>query len=227
MQIPEDKVLKKIWAEVPPDYYFRLNYFQKLWHEWKWLVIRHLITHGRGSPAEHSRKRREKHMRILEIGCAGGHLSGLLAGVFPDAEVVGVDVYESAIEEARRRWPNLTFQVADAHRLPFKNGVFDLVMMSETIEHLVDPEKVLHEIGRVLKKDGRALVEMDSGSPLFRLVWFFWTRFGRGRVWSQAHLHPFTAGELENLITGNGFHIREKMFSHFGMAVSFLVSRKN
>ncbi len=208
--------LHKIWAEVPSDYYFHLNYLQKLWHEWKWLVIKHLVSQTGGIP-----------QTVLEVGCSSGHLSGLLHQLFPQAHITGIDVYGPALAEAKKRYPTLKFQVADAHSLPFPNHSFDLIVCSETIEHVVDPSKVLHEIARVLKKDGQALVEMDRGSVPFRIIWWGWTKFGKGRVWKNAHLHPFKAQELEQLISSNGFMINKKNFSHFGMAVSFLVSRKH
>lgn len=212
--LPDETTLKDIWSAVPPNYYFNLNYFQKLWHEWKWLVFQHLLSSA-NTP-----------VRILEVGCSAGHLSRLLLDLFPNAHITGLDVYKGAIVEARRRFPQLTFVVGDAHNLPFKTNTFDLVVCSETIEHVVEPERVLHEIARVLKPTGRALIEMDSGSIPFRLVWWFWTQWGRGKVWKDAHLHPFSARELESLIVSNGFIIKKGVFSHFGMMVSFLVSQK-
>lgn len=214
-QLPTEKELQKIWSEVPPDYYFKLNYFQNLWHEWKWLVIKHLVSKNGKIPTT-----------ILEVGCNAGHLSGLLHTLFPKAKITGIDVYGASIEEAKKRYPGITFKVADAHKLPFKDNSFGLVVCSETIEHVIDPKKVLEEINRVLKPDGEALIEMDSGSSLFRIIWWFWTTFGKGTVWKNAHLHPFTAKELEALICGNGLSIEQKMFSHLGMAVSFLVRKK-
>ena len=216
MHIPNSKRLREIWAEVPADYYFQLNYFQNLWHEWKWIVIKHLVSKNGKTPKT-----------ILEVGCNAGHLSGLLHTIFPKAKITGIDVYDQSIVEAKKRYPAITFKVADAHKLPFRDKSFDLVVCSETIEHVVDPAKVFHEISRVLKPGGEVLVEMDSGSALFRTIWWFWTTFGKGKVWKNAHLHPFTAKELELLIRGNGFTIDQKMFSHLGMAVSFLVNKKS
>ncbi len=216
MSVPTSDQLEDIWAEVPSDYYFNLNALQRLWHEWKWLVLKYLATLDAYDPKT-----------ILEVGCAGGHLSGLLAQLFPEARITGVDVYAPAIKEAKKRFPQLTFKAADAHSLPFKTHTFDLVLSSETIEHVVDPAKMLGEIARVMKPGGKAIVEMDSGSALFRLIWFFWTRWGRGVVWKNAHLHPFSASELECLIKGNGFIIKRKILSHFGMAVSFLISHNS
>lgn len=214
--LPDKSTLKKIWAEVPPDYYYQLNWLQRQWHNRKWKIIHSLVTQNLFNPKT-----------ILEIGCSSGHLSQLLSETFPQAKVTGVDVYKPAIIEAKKRHPHLTFKVADAHNLPFPDKSFDLVVCSETIEHVVDPGKVIHEMTRVLTPNGRALIEMDSGSPLFRLVWFFWVTWGKGKVWKHAHLHPFTAKKLEKEIAGNGFVVREKKFSHLGMAVSFLVTRSD
>lgn len=214
MSLPSKAQLKEIWSEVPADYYYHLNLFQKLWHEWKWLVFRHLLTTRKTSPK-----------RILEVGCAGGHLTGLLHQLYPKAAAVGIDVYAPAIQEAKKRHPAITFTVADAHKLPFKDDFFDIVVSSETIEHVVDPTKMLNEIKRVMSKNGVALIEMDSGNWLFRIIWFFWTRFGKGKVWGRAHLHPFHQAELEAVIKECNFIIDEKIVSHFGMAVTFLLKK--
>ncbi len=209
---PNQKALKKIWGQVPADYYYNLNWLQQIWHGMKWRVFKNLLI---GS----------KPRQILEIGCSSGHLSGQLAALFPTSHITGIDVYAPAIKEAQRRFPKLSFIVADAHQLPFKNNLFDLVLCSETIEHVSNPKKMLHEIARVMKRDGSVLIEMDSGSWLFRIIWWWWTTFNRGKVWQGAHLYPFTAQELEHLIVNNGFRVQKKVFSHFGMAVSFLVKK--
>jgi len=216
MKLPKHYELERIWAEVPVDYYFRQNLLQRLWHGHKWLVFKRLILDSTSSPKS-----------ILEVGCASGHLTNLLANLFPHAQVVGVDIYKPAIIEAKKRFPKLSFMTADAHKLPFPKYLFDLVISGETIEHVVDPAQMLHEIARVLKPSGSALIEMDSGNWLFRWIWWFWTHFGKGKVWKDAHLHPFTARELEALITHNGFRVKRKSFSHLGMAVSFLISPKS
>ena len=215
MPIPSAKKLQKIWAQVPPDYYFHLNVFQRLWHERKWRVFEEVLANLNSPP-----------QTILEVGCAGGHLSHLLSQLFPKSQVTGIDVYKSAITEAKTRYPKLNFKVADAHKLPFPKHTFDLVMCSETIEHLTRPKTALHEIHRVLKPAGHALIEMDSGSLLFRIIWWGWTSFGPGRVWKHAHLHPFSARELDQLIRTNGFATQRRRSSHLGMAVTFLVQPK-
>lgn len=214
------KRLKKIWAQVPPDYYdkgIKNNHLQKIWHNRKLSQILKLL------PKE---KYHRQTLKILDVGCSSAVLTAEIAKVLPKSKVTGLDSYKEAVVFARKKYPHISFVVADAHRIPFKNKVFDIVVCTETLEHVLDPKLVLSEIKRVLKKDGQAIISMDSGSILFRAIWFFWTKT-KGRVWENAHLHEFNAKLLENSIKQAGFKIRKKDFSHFGMAVTFLASHNS
>lgn len=205
-----EKRLKKIWAQVPADYYdegIKKNMLQKIWHGTKLRQILKILP-----------KDAEK---ILDIGCSSGVLTAQIAKALPKSKVTGLDSYDKAIIFARAKYPKITFVVADAHKLPFGNKSFDLIICTETLEHVIDPGKVLSEMQRVLKKNGRAIISMDSGSLLFRSAWYFWTKT-KGKVWKDAHLHEFNAQILEDLIIRSKFRIKKKIFSHLGMAITFL-----
>lgn len=159
--------------------------------------------------------------KVLDIGCSSGVLTAEVAKALPKSKVVGLDSYRDAILFAREKYPNISFVCADAHKLPFKNHSFDLIICTETLEHVVDPRKTLLEMKRVLKNKGRAIISMDSGSLMFKTIWFFWTKT-KGRVWQNAHLHEFNSYILENLIREVGFKIKKKNITHLGMAVVFL-----
>ncbi len=204
----------KILRQVPIDYYDRGiqdNLLQKIWHTHKINVFRYLI--------------KDKDINnILDVGCASGILTSQIAKLFPNAKVTGVDLYKDAIQYAKKKYINLKFLVADAHKLPFKDNSFDLTVCYETIEHVTDPLLMIKEIHRVTKKTGISILAMDSGSLLFRIVWFVWEK-SRGKVWQGAHLHPYHHHELENVIKKAGFKIIKKHFSHFGMEVIFVLKK--
>ena len=65
---------------------------------------------------------------------------------------------------------------------------------------------------------------MDSGSLLFRIVWWFWEN-SKGQVWQGAHLHPFHHNELEELIKKAGFSVQDKIFSFLDMEVTFVLKK--
>lgn len=206
------KRLVEIWAQVPADYYdqgIAKNPLQKLWHTQKLQEVIKLLP--------------KDAKRVLDIGCSSAVLTAEVAKNLPSAKVTGIDSYKKAIDFAKSKYPSLELLVADAHKLPFKDNVFDLVICTETLEHVTDPKKTLLEIKRVLTKNGKAIISMDSGSLAFRIIWYFWTKT-KGRVWENAHLHEFNAKVLEDLIRQVGFKITKKVYSHLGMAVTFLVA---
>lgn len=207
--------LLKIWEQVPPDYYFKgvkTNFFQWIWHDHKFNSFKRLV------------KDRSNVGNILDVGCADGTLTNKIAQTFPKSKVVGIDVYSKALNLARKKYPRIKFIKANAHKLPFQKNAFDLIVCFETIEHVVDPIKVLKEIRRVLRPSGQAIVVMDSGSLLFRLIWWVWEHT-KGKVWAGAHLHPFTHQELGETIEKAGFKVLKKNFSHLGMEVIFVLKK--
>src|ERR1041385_1219530 len=90
--------------------------------------------------------------RVLDVACGVGYGSEILrqAGA---TIVIGVDL---AFEAFPTNGPGAQalFTNADAGRLPFGDGTFDVVVSFETIEHVPQPELLLQEIRRVLKRDG-------------------------------------------------------------------------
>ncbi len=76
--------------------------------------------------------------RILDLGTGTGVVALALAERYPAAVVVGVDISGGMIDEARRKLsPELadrvSFEVGDAAALPFPDGDFDLVVLSNMI----------------------------------------------------------------------------------------------
>jgi ubiquinone/menaquinone biosynthesis C-methylase UbiE len=62
--------------------------------------------------------------------------------------VVGVDLTAEMVKQARalarkERAGNVSFRVADAMRLPFRDGAFDVVVTRASFHHFPDPEQIL------------------------------------------------------------------------------------
>lgn len=210
------KKLKKTWEQVPPDYYekgIKTNIFQFIWHSWKWATMKRILEKINLRPT-----------KILDVGCASGHITEKIAKLFPNSQVFGLDAYEQAVKLGKKLHQGIYLKVGDVHKLPFRDETFDLITCIETLEHLENPEKALLEIKRVLKKNGKVLVGQDTNNWLFRLVWFFWTK-GKGKVWAGSHINPLTTKLLENLIKKVGFKIKLQEFSQADLEVFFLAEK--
>lgn len=208
--------LYKVWNQVPVSYYqqgVKKNLFQYLWHTHKINLAKRILS-------------QLKFSNCLDVGCASGYMISRIYSIFPKAKYFGIDIYENAIDYAKKTYPDIDFKLASADKLPFKDNSFDVILFYETIEHVENPNNCLMEIKRVLKKRGTLILTMDSGSLLFRLVWFVWENT-KGKIWKGAHLHPFHHSQLEKLIQNSGFKIRNKIFSFFGMEVTFVLGKSD
>lgn len=205
--------LKNIWSKVPPDYYEKgiaKNFFQKFWHTRKWMVVKEMFE---GNPGN-----------VLDVGCASGWLAARITKILPQASVTGVDVSQKMIKYGRFKYPDINFVQADAQKLPFPKESFDLIVCTETLEHVVDPLGVLLEIRRCLAKKGEAIISMDTGSLLFKIIWFFWVKT-KGKVWQKAHLHKFNQDKLKKLFKKANFRIKKQRISHLGMEMTFKLKK--
>ncbi len=88
-----------------------------------------------------------KGKRILDFGCGSGASTAILARMFPDAEIVGVELFEPLLSIARKRIEHYNFsnarlyQSPDGTNLPENIGQFDFVIMSAVYEHLLPTER--------------------------------------------------------------------------------------
>jgi SAM-dependent methyltransferase len=110
----------------------------------------------------------DPHASILDAGCGTGEISSRLAGLFPEASVLGVDILEGHLAIARQRHagygPRLRFEVRSVYALELPAGSFDLTVCRHVLQSIPRPDRVLAELVRVTRPGGRLhLVAEDYG----------------------------------------------------------------
>jgi ubiquinone/menaquinone biosynthesis C-methylase UbiE len=126
--------------------------------------------------------------RALDVGTGAGALALALAPLV--REVVGVDRVPELLALARERAPgNAEFVEADATKLPFDDGSFDLAGTLRTLHHVPHPDLLIAELARVTRPGGRVLVVDQLGhvDPLESLAL---DRFEQARDPSHTRLLP-------------------------------------
>ena len=97
---------------------------------------------------------------VLDLGCGDGVLSWMLQA--RDARVIGLDLSQLGValaaDEFRKRRTSGSFVVGKDISLPFDEHTFDVVVMSEVLEHVPHPEEALTEVARVLVSDGELIL---------------------------------------------------------------------
>lgn len=149
---------------------------------------------------------------IIDIGSGPGFLSKDLADATgPRGSVLGVDISEDLVAFCQRKFAveGLSFKVADATALPTQSGQFDVAVCTQVAEYIPDVERVLSEIYRVLKPEGRALVVATDWSTVS------WNSEKPKRMaqvmqaWNAHCAHSDLPPKLAPLLQDTGFEITD------------------
>ena len=108
-------------------------------------------------------KHRAGLLKILDFGCGTG---GNIQAYVPFGEVVGIEPEPAALRLARTRGL-ARYCRASGTELPFRSGVFDVVIASDVIEHIADDAAAISEITRVLRPGGAAVFSVPAHPWLF------------------------------------------------------------
>jgi SAM-dependent methyltransferase len=144
---------------------------------------------------------------VLDVGCGGGLFLSVLAE--GGSRVVGLDL---SLDAAKIAWlrHGVPTVCASLSRTPFASESFTTVTMFHVLEHLYDPHTCVEEARRLLRPEGRLLVQVpNAASWQFLLLGSSW----RG-VEIPRHLLLFRPSDLEVLLDRCGFElVRSKHFS--------------
>ena len=126
---------------------------------------------------------------LLDIGSGRGKFLWPLLDAFPTLPVTAVDADARRVRDLEAVHlggiERLTVRQADAARLPFEDGAFDVVTLLEVLEHIPTPAPALGEAVRVAR---RALLISAPSKP----------------DENPEHLHLFTEGDLRRMLAGLG-----------------------
>lgn len=139
---------------------------------------------------------------MLDIGCGGGATLQRLLKRSKNAKVHGIDISEESVAKAKK----VNAEVLDkqvfvcqgsAEKLPYEDGMFDLVTAVETVYFWPNLPNCLQEVHRVLKSDGQfaIMVEVVDGDSI-------WTNVVEGMT-------AYSPEELKTMLDDAGFTLTE------------------
>lgn len=154
---------------------------------------------------------------IIDVGCGEGSALAVAAGQNPAHRFAGIDWSGDALRRARALGLTVVRAAVTAPGLPVADGSADVVIMSELIEHLVDPDQAMAEVRRVLRPGGSLLLSTPNLAawynrgllalgfqPVFSEVSLRGVYGRPGRV-VAGHLRLFTRRALAEFLTASGF----------------------
>ena len=95
-------------------------------------------------------------VRVLDLGCGPASLWDQWLKYPHIGKLVGVDISDQMVEEAKKRFPDSEFVTGRAHKIPYPEGSFDVVIASSVLHHIPDSHLAgaINEISRVLDEHG-------------------------------------------------------------------------
>ncbi|MEO8762192.1 MAG: class I SAM-dependent methyltransferase [Bacteroidia bacterium] len=165
--------------------------------EWNWWFV------SRRKAILSLLKNTDKKTKILDIGCAGGPLlNDLKKEGFEN--ISGADFSEEAVAKCKQR--GLQAYEMDAHNLQFEPNSFDMLVASDSLEHLEFDEKALKNWFTILKPGGKLLVFVPA-------YLFLWSEHDT----VNHHYRRYTKTELTHKLEQAGFTVKRSGYWNFMM----------
>ena len=189
----------------------------------------------------------ENCQRLLDGGCAYG--TGTRYYKTKAVKAWGVDPNADYVAVARRRYHDVTFHICGLEQTPFEAEYFDAIIMAEVIEHVIDEEKTLNEMCRILRPGGTLILTtphrglfsfMDPDNYTYHLRtkapwlyrWLYRAKYGKappGQVkpgYEQLHRH-YSLQDLIRLFNNSDFKGRFELETVFQSGLFMAVFTSN
>lgn len=110
---------------------------------------------------------------FLDVGCAEGLYIKYYEDIGnPDRganrKIVGTDIAKNYLDKAKKRSPDMTFIQTDIEYLPFRDREFDIILCTETLEHVLNPKNAILELLRVANK--YVIISVPGHTPFFDIA---------------------------------------------------------
>jgi 2-polyprenyl-3-methyl-5-hydroxy-6-metoxy-1,4-benzoquinol methylase len=146
---------------------------------------------------------------VLDLGCGAGAVGRKLLRDGKASQVVGVELFGAAAEEAARYYSAVHTGDIEEMTLPYTRH-FDYVICGDILEHLKDPYSVVKKIPGWLKDDGRLICSLPNVRhwPVlvdlaFRGAW----EYRDAGVMDRTHLRFFTRKSCSQMLRDAGFEV--------------------
>lgn len=142
--------------------------------------------------------------KILDVGCGEGFTLIKFGRSKIGKIYEGVDSSRDAIRIGKKLYPSLNIKSGDIYNLEYQDGAFDLLVCTEVLEHLKNPEKALSELKRVTKK---YIVFSVPNEPFFILANLARGKYLRGLGNHPEHINHWSHNGFKKFLRKNGLKV--------------------
>jgi 2-polyprenyl-3-methyl-5-hydroxy-6-metoxy-1,4-benzoquinol methylase len=151
-----------------------------------------------------------KNKKIIDIGCGNGYLGKALKE--KKAIVHGCDISNDAVSQAKKELDRAFQFDASSNNFEEIEEKYDIIISTELIEHLLEPEKFLENLKKILKPDGFIVLTTPNFLMWSNRIKMFLGKFEYRETgfWDRGHIHFFTYYSLKKVLKNLGYKIVEE-----------------
>ncbi len=168
---------------------------------------------------------------ILEIGCGSGNFSRQL--VREGVETWGLEPFEKSAQEAKEKLSKVLIGTLDDRFNEIPEAYFDVIVMNDVIEHLLEPWDDLVKLKSKLKKNGILVTSIPNvrySKNIFKMIFKRDWKYTDDLILDRTHYRFFTKKSMKRMFNDCGYSVssmrginRTKSFLYFPFAVLFNV----
>lgn len=149
--------------------------------------------------------------KIIDVGTGSGDFVQVLKEIFPKAQITGIDPNSESLQEASRKYPDVSFSEMSAENLEFSENTFDLASISMALHHLPDIQKALAEMQRIVKPNGWIIVNelfsdnLNASQEVHKMFHHFRSKIDR--LTGINHSETFVKEEIQKMIKKSGIQV--------------------
>jgi methionine biosynthesis protein MetW len=154
---------------------------------------------------------------VLDVGCSSGTIASRL--ISKGCKVYGIDYDNDALLKAKKYCVDVFSADLDALKpLPYKKNQFDLIILSNILEHLKYPKELVLQLNPHLKESGRIIVVLPNiGHGWYRLKHLLGKfDYADCGIMDKTHLHFYTLMTAQELLNDCGLEIIKTDFTISG-----------
>lgn len=150
--------------------------------------------------------KRDPNAKYLDIGCAVGLATRLIAKKIGTKEIYGLDIanIKQALDNDVKA---IEFDLNSGEELSFEDGFFDVVTCFDVIEHIYDTDFMIREIHRVLKPNGYLIISTPRIDSLVNIILLF---LGYQPMFVNCSLEKNFGSFSQSIISGHISHFTKK-----------------
>lgn len=140
--------------------------------------------------------------RVLDVACGPGNVSAYLAKVRPDLKLVGIDLAEEMVKQARLRVPSAEFLVKDCRHISELGHVFDASAFAFGLSYLTDDDanRFFTSLNATLAESAMLYLSTITGEPS-------WSGFETSSTGDKVYMTYRSMGDVVSMVERAGYRV--------------------